>query len=387
MVQGNESQCSGCEACAEVCPVNCISFSTNINGFRVPVINQEICVHCNKCSRECPMNIKSNIEKHIPMAVYGAYAKKEQKRSASGAVSFILGSQIIENGGAVYGSEFTKNLQVVVRRAVTVEDLFRQQGSKYVQSTMDTVIEQINKDIRNGQKVLFTGTPCQVAGVKTALKKLKNGNLYTVEIICHGTPSPKMFADYLRWAEKHYGKKIVSYTFRAKEKDIEKDFMIHLGFSDGSKCSVSGFKDPYYKLFMTSKWFRESCYNCPFANKNRVADITLGDFWNSERLPSSFGKNRRISVVIINSDKGQRLFNAVKDKIIVTDSDWETAIAGNANLERFTKRTDDVHLYGAVKNPMEFFENVSQEKIDIKKYVFNQMPIQMRRKLKGIFNS
>ena len=98
-------------------------------------------------------------------------------------------------------------------------------------------------------------------------------------------------------------------------------------------------------------------------------------------------KKRRISVVIINSDKGQRLFNTVKDKIIVIDSDWETAVAGNANLERFTKRTDDVYLYGAVKNPMEFFENVSQGKIDIKKYVFNQMPIQMRRKLKGIFNS
>ena len=91
---------------------------------------------------------------------------------------------------------------------------------------MDTVIEQINKDIRNGQKVLFTGTPCQVAGVKTALKKLENGNLYTAEIICHGTPSPKMFADYLRWAEKHYGKKIISYTFRAKEKDIEKHYIL-----------------------------------------------------------------------------------------------------------------------------------------------------------------
>lgn len=215
-----------------------------------------------------------------------------------------------------------------------------------------------------------------------AADKKLDENLYTAEIICHGTPSPQMFADYLTWAEKHYGKKITAYAFRAKKKDTDKDFMIHLGFSDGSECAVSGFKDPYYKLFLSSRWFRESCYECPFAAEERVADITLGDFWNAEKLPAGFGKGRRISVVLVNTDKGQTLVDTVQDEVEQVESTWEVAKAGNANLYRATRKYAGYVGYGIEGAAL--IEREAQSGIDTKKFLFNQMPIGMRRAFKKI---
>ena len=191
-----------------------------------------------------------------------------------------------------------------------------------------------------------------------------------------------MFKDYLSWAERHYGKQVTSYAFRAKRRDTDKDFMIHLGFSDGSSCAVSGFKDPYYKLFLSSRWFRESCYECPFASEGRVADLTLGDFWNAEKLPSGFGKGRRISVALVNTENGQRLMEIVQGKADLVESTIGIARAGNANLHRATRKYSGNVGYKEVGDKMWFFENEANEGIDTKKYLFNQLPLEIRRNIK-----
>ena len=380
-VTGEESSCSGCGACAELCPKSCISMEQNENGFIVPVIDSNRCISCGKCQKICPM--LGNAVCHKPVKVCGTYARREEQKSASGGMSFLIAKEFIHTGGVVYGAAYDKNLGVKIIRVDAAGQLEALQGSKYVQADMVGVLLQVAKDLKDGRKVLFTGTPCEIAGVKALVRDQKlDDNLYTTEIICHGTPSPQMFADYLSWAENNYGKKITSYTFRTKKKDTDKDFMIRLGFSDGSERIVSGFKDPYYKLFLSSRWFRESCYECPFAAEERVADLTIGDFWNTEKLPGDFGRGRRVSVVLTNTEKGMELIEYVKGEMKQVESTWEIAKAGNANLYRATRKYAGYVGYG-VKGA-KIISDSDANSIDIRKYIFNQFPGSVRRCLKRI---
>lgn len=379
-VSGEEACCSGCGACASVCPQKCIKLKPNVNGFLIPEIDQIACIQCGKCKRICPFFNKPTCSESIK--VVAAYTKKPEKKSASGGIGNVVSKRFIKDGGVVYGAAYDDSLKVRIVRVDREDQLERLQGSKYVQADMRNVIEQIIDDLKAGNNVLFTGTPCEVAGVRVAVERHKlQNNLYTVEIICHGTPSPQMFADYLEWAEKHYGKKIKTYAFRAKEKDTDKDFLVRIGFADESDIVLSGFKDPYYKLFMSSKWFRESCYECPFASKQRIADLTIGDFWNAERLPNSYGKGRRISVVLINSTKGQKMLEMIQEKVKIAESTWRVAKDGNPNLFRPTRKNSGYIVYSDVDKNL-LFRNDGLE--NPKKYLFNQLPLSVRRQLKRI---
>ncbi len=382
-IKGEESSCSGCGACAELCPKSCISMQTNENGFYIPVIDLDKCISCGKCKKICP--VLGNTMRCEPQKVYGAYSRQEEQRSASGGMSHLIAKEFIDADGIVYGAAYD-DLHVKIIRVDSTNQLSALQGSKYVQADMGNALSKIVEDLRSGKKVLFTGTPCEVAGVKAvAIDQKIDKNLCTVEVICHGTMSPQMFADYLSWAEQHYGERITSYSFRAKKKDKDKDFMIKLGFSDGSQCMASGFKDPYYKLFLSSRWFRETCYECPFAMKQRVADITIGDFWNAEKLSDQFGKDRRISVVLVNTDKGQRIMESVREKAEWEESTWRIAKDGNANLYRATRKYSGYKGYKEVENKMIFFESEACAEINIKKYLYNQLPLSMRKEMKKVF--
>lgn len=378
-ITGREDECSGCGECIALCPKKSISFERNSNGFQVPVIDIKTCIQCGLCKKICPVLNKP--EQHTPIEVYGAYSKEEIAHSASGAIAYNIAKETIESGGVVYGAAYADKLQVKITRVASVEDLSKIQGTKYVQADMTGVVENVIIDLKNQLPVLFTGTPCEVAGVVDAAhrKKLEE-RLTTVEVICHGTPSQKMFDDYVRWAKGHYKSDINTYAFRAKKTDKDKDFMLEIGLADGQKIMVSGFKDPYYKAFMSAKWFRESCYSCPFAEKQRVADLTIGDFWNAEKLPSNFGRGRRVSVVLVNTEKGLKCLHDTQKKINVVATKWETAAEGNTNLFRSTRKFAGYKGYGNA--PQNFFENEFNVGVNMKKYILNQLPTSARRTIK-----
>ena len=380
-VSGREDECSGCGECVVFCPKNSISLERNANGFRVPVINTESCIQCGLCKNICP--VLSLNDKHTPIEAYGAYSKKEMTKSASGGLAYSIARETIESGGVVYGAAYDKELQVKIIRVDSVEGLSRIQGTKYVQADMTGIISKVLIELENHRSVLFTGTPCEVAGVVDAAQRKKlQDNLLAVEIICHGTPSQKMFDDYLKWAKGYYESDISTYTFRAKKCDRDRDFMIEIGLVNGRKLMVSGFKDPYYKAFMSSRWFREICYSCPFAERQRIADLTIGDFWNAEKLSEDFGRDRRISVVLANTEKGLNCLHSIQDTVNLEKTSWETAAQGNANLYRPTRKFAGYKGYGNTKQT--FFDDECRSGINMKKYILNQLPTSVRRTVKKI---
>lgn len=383
-VLSDEEKCTGCGACESVCPTGAVSMGYNRNGFAIPVIDAAKCVHCGKCLRTCPVQGKP-LELNMPGACYGAYAVNENMESASGGVGGVLAKRWSQQGNTVYGSAYGENLHVSVMRADSANETEIFRGSKYVQSDMKGICREVAEDLSCGRRVLFTGTPCQIAGVRAAVRELcpeKADALYTAEIICHGTPSPGMFRSYLDWIWERYGQKAEKIRFRSREEDPDRDFMMKIGFENGNEMTQSGFKDPYYRLFMSAEWFRKSCYRCPFAQKERAADLTMGDFWNPERLSDRFGRGRRLSVVLVNSGKGQELLDLIAADISSEGTDWETAAEGNPNLFRPTHRPELIREFGDVTDSGVLFDREASGKVNRGKYWFNQLPPDLRRRIK-----
>lgn len=275
MISVNEKNCTGCKACGAVCPANCISFKENENGFILPVVDAEKCMHCDMCIKLCPVE---QTDRNKPVKVYAAYSREISLKSTSGGIFCVLAKQMLENGGVVYGTAFSDKLEAVTMRIDDISALPKLLGSKYVQGDTCETYKQVRNDIRKGLNVLYSGTPCQIAGLKNYLRKMDTVGLVTVEVICHGVTSPKMFRDYIDWFEKHNKFRVSDFAFRAKSKENGRDFCLKVTDNKGNIRFMSGFTDPYYNMYMSSEWFRKVCYVCPFADEQRTADITIGDF-------------------------------------------------------------------------------------------------------------
>ena len=382
MIKATEINCSGCRACENVCPTHCISFLPNKNGFLIPYVDVNLCVNCGLCEKTCP--IHNGIDRFQVKKVYAAYAvRKEAVNSTSGGIFYILSDNFIVKGGVVFGAAYDSFFNLQIREAQNREDLIRLQGSKYFQADTADTYETVKQHLGKGKKVLYSGTPCQIAGLRNALEKTDVKNLLTIEIICHGVPSPLMFKDYLKWLEAKKKKQISSYQFRTKK--ISKcDFQCLIKYTDGNEETISGFKDPFYKKFMASVSCREICYKCPFAQKNRVADITLGDFWNIEDLDICFGKKNRVSVVLLNTKAGEKAWNEIIDSIIVRETDWKLVVKRKWKFASATLKPDNYFAYGDIENKYEFFEAVFKEKRNKKKEIFYRLPVILRRVFKKV---
>lgn len=309
----NPADCCGCTACASICAHDAITMKPDALGFLYPEVDKDKCVDCGLCDKVCAFNdhydTSLNLEKPL---VYGARHKdmNEVETSRSGAVFIAISDYILEQGGVVYGAGYTDHFRVVHKRATTKEERDEFKGSKYVQSDMTGVFRQVKQDLRDGLTVLFSGTPCQTSGLNSYVGKRLRENLFLVDIVCHGVPSPYMWRDYIAYLEKKQGSPIVWVNFRDKQKY---GWAAH---HETFKFKTGGGKMSFTFLFYKHIMFRKSCGNCHFANTKRPSDITIADFWGWEKTDKNFNAdNKGCSLVLLNTEKGRKLFEAVHDRL------------------------------------------------------------------------
>lgn len=328
MIQiNNPADCCGCTACASICAHDAITMKPDALGFLYPEVDKEKCVDCGLCEKVCAFNdhydTSLNLEK--PLA-YGARHKdmNEVETSRSGAAFIAISDYILEQGGVVYGAGYTDHFRVVHKRATTKEERDEFKGSKYVQSDMTGVFRQVKKDLRDGLTVLFSGTPCQTSGLNSYVGKRLRENLFLVDIVCHGVPSPYMWRDYIAYLEKKQGSPIVWVNFRDKQKY---GWAAH---HETFKFKNGGGKMSFTYLFYKHIMFRKSCGNCHFTNIKRPSDITIADFWGWENTDSAFNAdNKGVSLVLLNTEKGRKLFDAVQDRMNTIPAELDKCLQPN----------------------------------------------------------
>lgn len=327
----NKADCCGCTACASICPHKAITMKPDSLGFLYPKVDTNKCTDCGLCEKVCAFN--SNYDKNLNLdtpETYGARHKdiKEVETSRSGAAFIAISDWILEQGGVVYGVGYEDHFRVAHKRAVTKKQRNEFKGSKYVQSDLGDIFIQVKKDLRDGRIVLFSGTPCQTSGLNSFIGKKYRQNLYLVDIVCHGVPSPYIWRDYISYYERKYKKRIVSVDFRDKKlygwRDHKETFILDNGLKINPK------HNPFTELFYKHIMLRQSCGNCHFCNTTRPSDITIADFWGWEKTNSDFNKdNKGISLLLINTEKGKCLFYNIKDKLYTFSAKLEDCLQPN----------------------------------------------------------
>lgn len=304
----NQADCCGCTACASICAHDAITMKPDALGFLYPEVDRSKCVDCGLCEKVCAFN--DNYDKSLnidnPLAYAARHKNEEELRySRSGAVFVAMSDYILEHGGVVYGAGYADHFRVVHKRATTKEECSEFKGSKYVQSDMNTVFRQVKQDLKAGLVVLFSGTPCQTAGLNSYIGKAQRKNLILIDIICHAVPSPSIWKDYLGYTESKFKSNVIKLEFREKSIGWNQPHMESFTFTDNSIH-----KDFLLRyLFYSGLISRPSCEHCKYCNLSRPSDLTIGDFWGYEKVvPKMNTDNKGISLVICNTDKGCSFF-------------------------------------------------------------------------------
>lgn len=303
----NQEDCCGCKACEQVCPKECIEMVSDSEGFWYPKVSTDKCIKCGLCEQVCPE--LNHLTINTPKIAYAGFNSSEdvRRKSSSGGVFTALASDVLERNGVVFGAKFDSSWNVVHDYTETLDGVSSFQGSKYVQSDIKKTYSEIKSFLATGRYVLFSGTPCQVAGLKLYLRKTYD-RLISVDFICHGVPSPKVWRDYLRAVNPKVSD-ISSISFRDKTFGWNK-------FSLKIKTETQNVTEPlnenlYLKGFLQDLYLRPSCYNCSVKKFNSGSDVTLADFWGVEKELEGFSDDQGTSAVIVNSQLGLNIVNGL----------------------------------------------------------------------------
>lgn len=318
-VYSGKEQCSGCSACYSVCPQKAISMKADEEGFLYPQIDQSACTNCKLCLKVCPFIEVGNYKYGKQIESYVAKHKSETvlKKSTSGGAFTAFSDTILNKNGIVYGADFDKNLKVIHKRAQTAVERNKMRLSKYVQSEMQDCFSQVKKDLENDDLVLFTGTPCQTAGIRsyigdTELRK----NLYICDVICHSIPSPLIWKKYKELLENEKGAKIKKIQFRSKKYDWGRKNS-NKGFLYSVKGSSEIYEDDrFFELFIGRKTIaRPSCSKCPFTDIKRASDLTIADYFGIKKYDVEWYDSLGVSLILVNSAKGKEIFEESAEKL------------------------------------------------------------------------
>lgn len=342
MLKIDREHCTGCGACIQKCPRNCISFENGELGHVFPVVNSSECIDCGLCNLVCP--IEKSVQLPEKQKFYAVINNDLNllKKSTSGGFFSVVAEYVLNQNGVVYGCAFEDGFQAMHIRVTKWEDLQKLRGSKYLQSDTKNTFAQTQKDLESGNLVLYTGTPCQIAGLYGFLGKTYN-NLITADLICHGVGSQSFFDRYMEFLNKKKGK-IEELHFRSKEfsgwscgsglvvlKDKKNNREIRQPYYD--------YNNYYYGYFLQGAISRESCYSCKYANVNRSGDFTMGDFWGVESLDLPIDTQNGCSLVLVNTKRGAQVFDTIKNKLTVIQVTKEQAIRQNHQLVHPAKCT------------------------------------------------
>lgn len=335
----SKKSCCGCTACESVCPKNAIIMLADEDGFYYPHIDPEKCIDCGLCQKVC--SYQNNLPEHSDKAVFAAVAQNTDiSTSASGGLFSSFAISVLKEGGLVYGSAMIYENGKLTVNHIKIEnekDLYLLKGSKYVHSNTQGIYPAVLEDLKSGKTVLFSGTPCQVAGLKGFLQK-DYTNLYTIDLICHGVPSEKLFQQYISFEEEKHKSEITSFRFR----DKSQGWKLHgaMILKNGNTVYFEPEESSYYQMFLNSYTYRENCYSCPYASDHRPADITIGDYWCVELVhPELMAENngpiehkKGVSCLMINNAKGQELLTKFGSGITRWESSYENAAKYNRQL-------------------------------------------------------
>lgn len=376
MLTVDYEKCTGCGACVQRCPKRCISWTQREFGFRYPQIDKDACVNCGLCEKVCPTD--KALEVPVEQKVYAAVHKDTEvlAKSTSGGAFTAIADAIFAQGGIVYGAAMLDDMQVKHIRTTGKDDFEGLRSSKYLQSDTGTTYQMVEQDLKQGKFVLYSGTPCQIDGLKNFLGK-DYETLYTVDIVCHGVGSQAYFDKYMDFARERYGK-IKALRFRSKE---------YAGWScgvvvvvDSSDClkkiPYRDFDNYYYSYFLSGDIYRKSCYSCKYANTNRVGDFTLGDYWGVEALNLPLQTENGCSLLLVNNQHAMQLLDEIEslDRVETT---VEQAAHCNKQLNAPSKLMD------SRQNRIGEYESMSGQQIQ-KEYLKKHRKTVVKGQLKAL---
>lgn len=384
---GVAAQCSGCGACVDICPHNAISFAEGLDKAEYPVVNQEKCVHCDACKKVCPMQDRPERKDYTTKA-YAAVLNDETQRaqSASGGAFEGIAVALAEKHPdlLIAGAAWQPDLSVA-HELLPAEKRGKFRKSKYVQSNCVGVYKKVRAALRNGTPVLFSGTPCQVAGLKLYLHK-DYDELYTVDVVCHGVPGASVLKYYTDEIREKKNSEVVSVEFRHKSKSIYGEISsdnLKIVLANGKSISKNKKTDAYLRGYHKGLFYRESCYSCPYAKPERYSDLTLGDYWSVQGILPQYRDISGVSCVLTNSPKGETLLEKA-EQLEITQTQYQYLIDHNGQLKSPVPIHKNRHLFLEKIGMVAFSDSITEcvgPPQYIKAVICRLVPVTIRSKM------